>query len=311
MNEEKIFNFIDTIEKERQNELADERFKTSDVYKRRIIDSAKENAANTCLSKIFEKFYIDAVPLNDDYKCAYHDGLCNDVHKFASDRTDGKTLSYYVGEAIKSGSVPAKRIMESVTKIVDEYYADKEANLGDINTEDDLVFKMDDDTEEKLNVINRDLELDDLSQIISDNVRVTAASEIARAKAEKEKIKEVERELSDNLSVNNESAIETELELRGMSKKKFFQPSLFEGIMINKLNNVTAESASSTYLYDTLEMYGMTESTVDKFATPEEIAFTESVREYTLLNIIKSLKLENCFNNLQNIRDLATEYAQK
>lgn len=311
MNEEKVFNFIDTIEKERQNELADERFKTSDVYKRRIIDSAKENAANTCLSKIFEKFYIDAVPLNDDYKCAYHDGLCNDVHKFVSDRTDGKTLSYYVGEAIKSGSVPAKRIMESVTKIVDEYYADKEANFGDINTEDDLVFKMDDDTEQKLNVINRDLELDDLSQIISDNVRVTAASEIARAKAEKEKIKEVERELSDNLSVNNESAIETELELRGMSKKKFFQPSLFEGIMINKLNNITAESASSTYLYDTLEMYGMTECTVDKFATPEEIAFTESVREYTLLNIIKSLKLENCFNNLQNIRDLATEYAQK
>lgn len=311
MNEERVFNFIDTIEKERQNELSDERFKTSDVYKRRIIDSAKENAANTCLSKIFEKFYIDAVPLNDDYKCAYHDGLCNDIHKFASDRTDGKTLSYYVGEAIKSGSVPAKRIMESVTKIVDEYYADKEANFGDINTEDDLVFKMDDDTEQKLNVINRDLELDDLSQIISDNVRVTAASEIARAKAEKEKIKEVERELSDNLSVNNESAIETELELRGMSKKKFFQPSLFEGIMINKLNNVTAESASSTYLYDTLEMYGMTESTVDKFATPEEIAFTESVREYTLLNIIKSLKLENCFNNLQNIRDLATEYAQK
>ena len=311
MNEERVFNFIDTIEKERQNELADERFKTSDVYKRRIIDSAKEDAANTCLSKIFEKFYIDAVPLNDDYKCAYHDGLCNDVHKFASDRTDGKTLSYYVGEAIKSGSVPAKRIMESVTKIVDEYYADKEANLGDINTEDDLVFKMDDDTEQKLNVINRDLELDDLSQIISDNVRVTAASEIARAKAEKEKIKEVERELSDNLSVNNESAIENELELRGMSKKKFFQPSLFEVIMINKINNVTAESASSTYLYDTLEMYGMTESTVDKFATPEEIAFTESVREYTLLNIIKSLKLENCFNNLQNIRDLATEYAQK
>lgn len=311
MNEEKVFNFIDTIEKERQNELSDERFKTSDVYKRRIIDSAKENAANECLSKIFEKFYIDAVPLNDDYKCAYHDGLCNDVHKLVSDRTDGKSLSYYVGEAIKSGSVPAKRIMESVTKIVDEYFADKEANLGDINTEDDLVFKMDDDTEQKLNVINRDLELDDLSQIISDNVRVTAASEIARAKAEKEKIKEVERELSDNLSVNNESAIETELELRGMSKKKFFQPSLFEGIMINKLNNVTAESASSTYLYDTLEMYGMTESTVDKFATPEEIAFTESVREYTLLNIIKSLKLENCFNNLQNIRDLATEYAQK
>lgn len=311
MNEEKVFNFIDTIDRERQDELADMRFKGSDTYKRRIIDSAKEDAANVCLSKIFEKFYIDAVPLNDDYKCAYHDGLCNDVHKFASDRTDGKSLSYYVGEAIKSGSVPAKRIMESVTKIVDEYYADKEENLESINTEDDLVFKMDDDTEKKLNVINRDLELDDLSQIISDNVRVTAASEIARAKAEKEKVREVERELSNNLAVNSESAIESELELRGMNKRKFYQPSLFEGVMINKMNSVTAESAASTYLYDTLENYGVTESTVDKFATPEEIAFVESVREYTLLNIAKSLKLESCFGNLSSIRELAMEYAQK
>lgn len=311
MNEEKVFNFIDTIERERQDEIADARFKNSDTYKRRVIDSAKVDAANTCLSKIFEKFYIDAVPLNDDYKCAYHDGLCDDVHKFASDRTDGKSLSYYVGEAIKSGSVPAKKIMESVTKIVDDYYADKESNLNNINSEDDLVFKMDDDTEKKLNVINRDLELDDLSQIISDNVRVTAASEIARAKAEKEKVKEVERELSDNLSVNSESAIETELELRGMNTKKFYQPSLFEAVMINKMNSVTLESADSTYLYDTLEMYGVVESTADNFATPEQIAFVESVREYTLLNIAKSLKLESCFSNLSDIRELAMQYAQK
>lgn len=311
MNEEKVFSFIDSIENERQSALADELFKNSDTYKRRIIDSAKEGAANECLSKIFEKFYIDAVPLNDDYKCAYHDGLCADVHRFAADRTDGKGLSYYVGEAIKSGSVPAKRLMESVNKVVDDYYANKEANLNSINSEDDLVFKMDDDTEKKLNVINRDLELDDLSQLISDNVRVTAASEIARAKAEKEKVRDVERELSNNLSVNTQQAVESALELRGMNTKKFYQPSLFESVMINKMNHVASESAMSTYLYDTLDMYGVTESTMDRFATPEEIAFVESVREYTLINIAKSLKLESCFSNLSQIRELAMEYAQK
>ena len=96
-----------------------------------------------------------------------------------------------------------------------------------------------------------------------------------------------------------------------MNKRKFYQPSLFEGVMINKMNSVTAESAASTYLYDTLEDYGVTENTVDKFATPEEIAFVESVREYTLLNIAKSLKLESCFGNLSSIRELAMEYAQK
>ena len=58
-------------------------------------------------------------------------------------------------------------------------------------------------------------------------------------------------------------------------------------------------------------MYGVTESTMDRFATPEEIAFVESVREYTLINIAKSLKLESCFSNLSQIRELAMEYAQK
>ena len=38
MNEEKVFSFIDSIENERQSALADELFKNSDTYKRRIID---------------------------------------------------------------------------------------------------------------------------------------------------------------------------------------------------------------------------------------------------------------------------------
>ena len=96
-----------------------------------------------------------------------------------------------------------------------------------------------------------------------------------------------------------------------MNTKKFYQPSLFESVMINKMNHVASESAMSTYLYDTLDMYGVTESTMDRFATPEEIAFVESVREYTLINIAKSLKLESCFSNLSQIRELAMEYAQK
>ena len=64
----------------------------------------------------------------------------------------------------------------------------------------------------------------------------------------------------------------------------------------------------SVFLYDALEDYGFVKESGDtEFATPEEIAFVESVREYTLLNMEKALKFRKY--NLTELRDMATEYA--
>jgi hypothetical protein len=79
--------------------------------------------------------------------------------------------------------------------------------------------------------------------------------------------------------------------------------------MIGKLEKATLmkeSGANSTYLYNALAEYGIEN---DSFASAEEIAFVESVREYTLLNISKALKLENF--KLNDIRMLAQEYATR
>lgn len=308
MNETKVLSFIDQIEAERQSKIQDADLKNSMEYKFRCLNKAKDECKKHCLSKIFEKFYLNAIPLNDEYKTACCDDIKSDIPGFVKSRGH-EDLAYYVGEAMRKGSEPAKKIMNAVEAVVNDSFKDKEMNIKDYNASD-LVFKMDDELAKKIDVVSQDLELDDLSQIISDNVKSTAAAEIRRAKREKEEAKAVEAELANDLSVTNESAINNALELRGMKDRKVFQPSLFEGIMIGKLEKTSlmfeSGALSSTYLYNALTDYGMDNTS---FASPEEIAFVESVREYTLLNISKALKLENF--NLNKIREMAQEYAIK
>lgn len=309
MNEGKVLNFINQIESDRVQQVQDTELKNSMEYKYKCLNKAKDDCKKYCLSRIFEKFYRDAIPLNDEYKTAYSDEIKNDIPGFVKSRGH-EDISYYIGEAIeKCKSEAACNIRDKVQTLVDESFKDKELNIKDCNA-DDLVFRMDDVLDRKINVISQDLELDDLSEIIASNVKSTALAEIRRAKREKEEAKALENELANDINITSESAIEFALELRGLKDTKVFQPSLFEGVMLGKLEKASlmAESGStSVYLYNTLADYGMGDNT--SFASPEEIAFVESVREYTLLNIAKALRLENFTVGM--VKELAQDYASR
>lgn len=308
MNEQKVFGFIDKIDSDRREKIQDTELQNSMEYKYKCLQNAKDDCRKQCLSKIFEKFYLNAIPLNDEYKNACSEEIKSDIPAFVKHRGH-EDLVYYVGEALKrcgrEGN-PAKSIMEAVDAIVDGAFRDKEMNLKDYQSSD-LVFKMDDEIVKKIDVASQDLGLDDLSKVIADNVQSTAEAEIIRAKKEKEEARALEAQLANNLNITSEAAIENELALRGLTDKKIFQPSLFEGIMIGKLEKTSlmAESGSSTYLYNALSEYGINSD--GSFASPEEVAYVESVREYTLLNISKALKLENFTLNM--LREMAQDYA--
>lgn len=304
MNETKVLNFIDQIESERRQKAQDNELVNSIEYKYKCLNKAKEDCKKQCLEKIFEKFYRDAIPLNDEYKSACSEDIKSDIPGFVKSR-GYNDLVYYVGEAVPR-SRAARSIIETVNSIVEETFKDKEMDIANYQASD-LVFKMDDNTEKKLDIAAQNLELDDLSKIISDNVKSTAVAEIKRAKREKDANKVLEEELANDLSITDDTTLEFALELRGMKEKKVFQPSLFEGIMIGKLEKATLmqESGnSSIYLYNALSDYGIDNQS---FASIEEIAFVESVREYTLLNISKALQLENF--TLNDIRLMAQNYA--
>lgn len=310
MDAQKVFGYMDSLKAKDEAITQDENFKNSMDYKYNCLGKAKDDAYNQCLSRVFEKFYLNAIPLNDEYKTAYNAELKNDIDAFAKDR-NSTDLAYYVNEAMKRGSVPAKQISESVTKLVDETFKDRELNIKNVKPEE-LVFKMDDATDKKIDLISQNLELDDLASIISDNVKNTAASEIMRAKREKDNSKQLEKELSDDLNIQNESAIDFALEFKGINQKGFYQPSLFEGIMVGKINHASVMKESGEldgrFMYNVMDEYGLQRED-NEYATVESEAFVESVREYTLLNISKALKLEPY--TLPKVREMAQEYARR
>lgn len=307
MNEGKVLSFIDQIEADRQQKVQDNELTNSIEYKYKCLNKAKDDCKRACLSKIFEKFYRNSIPLNDEYKNACSEDIKSDIPGFVKGRGH-EDLVYYVGENINK-SPAARRIMCAVQEMVNETFKEKEMNINNYQASD-LVFQMDDNLEKKIDVASQDLELDDLSERIKENVKSTVAAEITRAKREKDEAKAVEAELANDINITNEAAIDFALEMKGLTDKKVFQPSLFEGIMIGKLERASlmAESGTnSVYLYNALTEYGMPEN--NSFASPEEIALVESVREYTLLNISKALRLENF--NLSMIRELAQDYATR
>ena len=307
--ERTVLDFMDRVKQKRRDEQKENEFKQSSTYKLRELDKQEKKARCDCANMVFAKLYRDAVPLSDDYKVAHKDDLDNEIREFISARAPQGDIEYYVREAIKKGSKPAKDIQEAVDRIVNNFYAEKAMDINKWNVED-LVFRTGEDTQQKINAITQDLALDDVTQIIRDNVKSSAISEITRAKKEKQEIEELENELSNDMKVKTEEAIDYRLALAGLTERKVFNPSLFQGIMIGKVNQLTKMQESGTlgsdFLYNTLEDYGMMESTQEP--SIEERAFVESVKELTKIQLIKTLCMERF--KLQDIRDMASEYAQ-
>lgn len=303
----RLLDFIDNIENEERNKKAESDFKNSDTYKLRMIDKSREEAKKEYLTKVLSDTYRDAIPLNDEYKVAYKDDIDKCFRDFLNERCP-QGVEYYIKEAIKKNSGFAKKVLEAVNHLVDEKYNKLSLKLEEV-TDEDLVFNNDKDEQKKVNVVGRELNTDEVASIVKDNVKQTAVSEIQRAKEEKEKLQAVEDELANDVKMNTPQKVEEAMRLKGLGQG-YYKPSLFNGIMISNMNKIQAKIESGDNCeystYDALKDYPMT---LNESATPQELAFIESVKEYTGYALVKALKLESF--DMYKIDNLAQSYAQR
>ena len=306
--EQKVINFMDKVREAKEQEARDNAFQNSTDYKLRCLDREHDKAKDVCLDMIFSSIYKNALPLNNDYKVAHADDLDAEMKDFINARSP-KGMVYYVKEGIRKGSTAAKKIMDATDKITQDDYNNKAMNVENLSA-DDMMFRANDETVKKIDAVSNDMDLPDLSQAIKDNVKMAAMSEIKRAKEEKENIRNLEKQLSQDMSVTTNTAIESALELHGITEKKNFNPTLFQGIMIGNVNKYQALKESGLLkpqcVYGTLDEFGFTES-VEATDSVEVIAFIESVKEFTKLSIIKALKLERF--DPRTITEMANDYA--
>ena len=302
----RLLDFIDNIENEERNKKAESDFKNSDTYKLRMIDKSRDEAKKEYLTKVLSDTYRDAIPLNDEYKVAYKDDIDKCFRDFLNERCP-QGVEYYIKEAIKKNSGFAKKVLEAVNHLVDEKYNKLSLKLEEV-TDEDLVFNNDKDEQKKVNVVGRELNTDEVASIVKDNVKQTAVSEIQRAK-EEEKLQAVEDELANDVKMNTPQKVEEAMRLKGLGQG-YYKPSLFNGIMISNMNKIQAKMESGDNCeystYNALKDYPMT---LNESATPQELAFIESVKEYTGYALVKALKLESF--DMYKIDNLAQSYAQR
>lgn len=315
----KVLNFMEDVQDNIDREAEDAALRNSYTYKSKELAKCKEAATDVCLDGVLRSIYKDALPLNDEYKQAYDADIDTFYSDFMKRATDDQKLQFYVKEAIrKNNSEFGKKLTTAIEKLVDGEYLDKELELDKIDPKE-LIFQSSDDIKQKIDIIGKDLSSDQVSEIVKDNVKSTALSEITRAKKEKERLKTVEEELTNDVNVNTQQAVESALELNGFGGPSIFTPTLFQGIMIGKLNQLQPKFESGdlegVYLYGALSGFGkeevQTEATVEgeiPYASLEELAFIESVKEYTGLSMLKALKFERF--NKDRVTSLAQTYAE-
>lgn len=309
--EAKVLSFMEQVQDDILTREQEAAFENSTDYKLKKLYECQDEGKGVCLDILLRKIYKDATPLNDDYKTACSDSLDGSFDTFIQKKCP-KGLEFYIREGLKKGSPFAKKAMEAVECLVKDETKEKEFNIDDVDPKS-LVFANDEDLTRKVDIIGQELNGPEISKIVHDNVKQTALSEISRAKAEKQELKKIEDELANDIKVNSPQALESALELRDIGTPKDYTPSLFEGVMINKLTDVQhkidAGELGDTYLYGALGDFRESADEEEvRFATPEEIAFVEAVKEYTMLSVLKALKLESF--TVSETRDLANEYAQ-
>lgn len=304
-----VKSFMEAVEEECLVKKQEEAFMATPEYKLRELDKCQADARDKCLNGVICKIYKDSLPLNDDYKNANCEDLDKAFEEFIKTRCP-QGIEFYVKEAIRKNSPFAKKVLEAVEEFVNNEYHNKAMNIEDVDAKD-LVFQTTDDVTKRLDVIGQNLQGPEISQAVQDNVKATALSEITRAKNEKEALNNLEKELANDVNMNTPAAVESALELRGLTDKEDFKPSLFQGIMIGKMNETQAKMESGnlpdTYIYGTLEVFGRP-TNEGAFATVEELAFVEAVKEYTGHQLMKALRFDKYYKH--DVEALALEYAE-
>lgn len=278
--ETNFLHFINSYDEEKRKSEGIQKTLSDPVIQRRKLNSECDKGKSICLDTIFGKIYKDALPFDDPQKKCSCDTARDIMHDYINKRSCGKGAEWYVREAIrKTDSSTLKAIMAEAECMVKEFYQEKSKDVGKINIKD-LNFYIN-SSDEKMDKISRRMNLDDVSDIIRRNVEKTIQDEVDKSKREEEYSKEIEDKLANDMDVQDDASMESAIEKMNIYRKpEVYQPSLFESIMIRNAS-VYKESSNDNIL-------------------------SETIHEYTKLNISRALKLERF--TLDDIKKMTYEY---
>lgn len=285
-SKQSVSSFIKKLEHEDIAEKNAAALKNMTSTKLNRISQKSEEAKELTTADIFAKIYRDALPIDDSYKVASACELDNGVTSFVKTKCKSLSPYKYIVERAGSGCKSAENMMSAVNESVDEYFKKFYESVKDTDFED--IEMPESDRKTIVDKISDDMGYDQVSDIIKEHVKETVQDEIRKTKAEDEHVKELEDSLANDETLTTESAIDKKLQDIGESGSVPYVPSLFTGIMINKTDAFTESGLDEEHI--------------------QKKAFFESVKEYTLWDMMHTLGLEDYSKG--DIDFIATKYAR-
>lgn len=282
-----VADFLNGIERRVESRKAAVQAQAKPSYRLSVLGAKEKEARNICASALICNLYRNALPVDDVYRCGNGDQLDDKFRQFIKGN-HGKNVYEYLCSCAEKGSRPAKVLMESVKDYVSSkflpFYEDYEKNVteAEINPKDAT-------TAGELEKISSKLSYDEISKVITDNVKSTIQEEIERTRKEDEEVQKLEEELKQNEEVTTEAAVDDYVNL--YMKKKPYEAGLFTSIMINKVNK----------LKDYMEDEELDDEHIQKQA------FMEAVEEYTMWEMLSVMNMETL--KRRDIQKLANDYA--
>lgn len=280
--EEKVRKFLDSIAAANNARAQSERFKMDPVVKQRILANQSTMCRNQCIGYMLGSIYLKSLPLDKEYIDAHDTELRNDFGKYLG--TKSSSPLFYVKDAFEKSrgtNLSAKRLLEAADDEVKNFHEIMGIDFKN-KSADDIKFNLDKDIKDRLDKVTGSLSFDEIIGAIRTNVTNAAVDEIDRAKKEAEEQQALEDELAKNTEITSESAADEWMKTHRTPRPKFYQPTLFEAMLINKTQKKTP---GKTY---------------------EEI-FSEAVMDYTKISVVQSFEFER--HTPDDIKRLASRYA--
>lgn len=277
--------FLSELTAKRTSREATANYKRSYGYRSGVLREKQDECARNAAEKVFCSIYGNSLPLDATHRAVYESDINSTILQHVKDSGTNSVYDYLTDKAKKS--IPARTICESAVKYAGEIFAKYYTEEDEDPEELDASINSD-SVKTVANRITSDMSADQVSAAIEANVRAAIQKEMEISAEEDKKLAELEEQLTNDENIKEEADIEMVLYRAGYPKNKIYQPSLFTGIMLGKIQEITEEG----------ELEG---------EAIQKRAFYESVKELTALQTLQALY---CIDiNPDNVDRYARKYA--
>ena len=307
------------------NERADlerenEQDRLNKCYTRMLTESQMINAIDTyqktckeyCFKSILTELYAKSLLIDDDFVNEH----ANDIKTLISDYVDSRGGMKLLDEAIsRTDSNLLKKIKNICVETASEVSKRKIKEAQDTQDVSILNFTMTEDEHDKFEYKKTEISPDEIAGLVKDKVLTVIKDEKNRQEREDELKTAIEEELK-----NDEEVVDTKTAKEALSriiigKSVVENTTLFNAIFRNACNEafIMNNDTDSTSVDNTSDDINTTEDDINDYAPmndenydKKEIdmdkIFTEAVSQYTLMEMLNTLKLEEYSHN--NIKSL-------